>query len=145
MFRFTSASRRDARKGSTAIEVAFFLPLLLLLFLGGIELSLLAYDQQILSAATREAARSGAMFKNYEDLTTLGTSMNDRWGPFLISLGDASTDAPIGVDREHSNACTATGERVQVVGTFQYTFITPFLDLVSDEVTLRSVSSMVCE
>jgi Flp pilus assembly protein TadG len=46
-------------QGSTAIEFALVLPVLILLFFGIVEFGLLFYNQQIITNASREGARVG--------------------------------------------------------------------------------------
>lgn len=48
--------------GAAVVEFAFVLPVLLLLFFGIIEFSVALYDKAILTNASREAARAGAMY-----------------------------------------------------------------------------------
>ena len=50
---------RYSEKGAAAVEFAILLPLLLLVIFGGIEYGLLMYNKQILTNASREAARAG--------------------------------------------------------------------------------------
>ena len=52
-------SNRKAERGAAAVEFAIVLPLVLLVIFGGIEYSLLMYNKQIITNASREAARAG--------------------------------------------------------------------------------------
>lgn len=49
-------------RGTAVIEFAFVLPLLLLIFFSIIEFSIALYDKAMLTNASREAARSGAVY-----------------------------------------------------------------------------------
>jgi hypothetical protein len=51
-------------QGSTVVELAIILPLLVLLLFGIIEFSLLIYNQQIITNAAREGARFGIIVKS---------------------------------------------------------------------------------
>ena len=46
-------------RGAAAVEFALILPLLMLLIFGGIEFGLVMFNKQILTNASREAARAG--------------------------------------------------------------------------------------
>jgi Flp pilus assembly protein TadG len=51
----------DAREGSTAVETALVLPLLLLLFMGAVEFGRLAWTRAGLNYAVQEAARCASV------------------------------------------------------------------------------------
>ena len=51
--------KRMNERGAAAVEFAIVLPLVLLVIFGGIEYSLLMFNKQILTNASREAARAG--------------------------------------------------------------------------------------
>lgn len=50
-------------RGASAVEFAIVLPLLVLLVFGIIELSLLLYDQAMITNASREGARAGIIYR----------------------------------------------------------------------------------
>lgn len=69
--------------GSVAVEFALFLPLLLVLIFGVVELGSAWYSKQMLVNASREGARLGALF-NAGDLTD-----SDVQNHVLVLLSDA--------------------------------------------------------
>ena len=50
---------KSPERGAAVVEFAIVLPFLMLLLIGIIELGLLFYNQQVLTNASREGARSG--------------------------------------------------------------------------------------
>jgi Flp pilus assembly protein TadG len=55
---------RQALQGAAVIEFALILPLLLLLLIGGIDMSLALYDKAVITNASREGARAGIVARN---------------------------------------------------------------------------------
>jgi Flp pilus assembly protein TadG len=78
-------------RGVVAVEFALILPLLLILLLGMVEVSLMLYDQAIITNASREGARAGIVLRTPKvsaseiEAVVLGYSENS-----LVSLGAAS-------------------------------------------------------
>lgn len=60
------------QKGQTLIEFAFIIVLLLVLILGIFEFSIIIYDKSMITRASREGARAGAVFR--ADPNTFGYS-----------------------------------------------------------------------
>lgn len=54
---------RHVQRGVAAIELAIVLPCFLLLIFGGISYGIALYNQAVITNASREAARTGIMFK----------------------------------------------------------------------------------
>ena len=54
---------RFSQRGAAAVEFALVLPLLLVLLFGIIEFSILMYDKQMITNASREGARQGIVFR----------------------------------------------------------------------------------
>ncbi len=55
---------RQGQRGAAVIEFALILPLLLLLLIGGIDMSLALYDKAVITNASREGARAGIVARN---------------------------------------------------------------------------------
>ncbi len=80
-----------AERGVVAVEFALILPLLLILLLGMVEVSLMLYDQAIITNASREGARAGIVLRSPKlsvaeiQAVALAYSENS-----LVSLGSAA-------------------------------------------------------
>ena len=84
-------SARRAQGGLAALEFALILPFLLLMLGGMLEVSLMLYDQAILTNASREGARAGIVLRQPKlsaaDIEAV--TLNYATGA-LVSLGAAS-------------------------------------------------------
>jgi len=138
-------SRRCRQRGSLTIEMALCFPLLLILFIGGIELSLMAYNQQILTSAAREGAREAAMYRSTATIGNVLNNMNARWGGMLVSMSGEPGANPILLGPGSQDCISSGGTWAQVNARFVYTFITPFADTLLKPVTLSAGSRMNCE
>ena len=72
------------------IEAALVLPVLLVLILGGIQLAFLVYDAQLLSHATRDAARQAVLFGIDRSAPTSPQPLN--WLPLNGGSGTCNAD-----------------------------------------------------
>lgn len=55
---------RQRQQGAAVVEFALVLPLLLILLIGGIDMSLALYDKAVITNASREGARAGIVARN---------------------------------------------------------------------------------
>ena len=55
---------RHTQQGAAVVEFALVLPLLLVLLIGGIDMSLALYDKAVITNASREGARAGIVARN---------------------------------------------------------------------------------
>lgn len=110
-----------SQKGASAIEFAIILPVLVLLLFGTIEFSLLLYNQQVITNASREGARAGIVAQSPRvsdaEISTIVTSYG---GGNLITFGAANV--PISVT-------TRTGDTFQSDLTVDVTYNYGFLVL----------------
>lgn len=150
--------------GTTAVEFAIILPLLILLLFGIIEFSLLLYNQQVITNATREGTRLGIIVKiprilNQEikneikeyaqkHLVTFGSDTlkdddidiasrddgDDTNGACVCSNPDANTD----------ERCLSFGCDLKVVVNYKYDFLV-LSSLGFGQITLKAVSTMRME
>ena len=85
------ASMTALERGVVAVEFALILPLLLLLTLGMVDVSLMLYDQTILTNASREGARAGIVLKapklSVAEIQAVALSYSEN---SLMSLGAAA-------------------------------------------------------
>ncbi len=62
---FDSHNKRNpSQRGAAVVEFALVLPLLLVLLVGGIDMSLALYDKAVITNASREGARAGIVARN---------------------------------------------------------------------------------
>lgn len=113
-------------KGTSVVEMAIVLPLLLLLVFGIIEFSLALYDKAMITNASREGARAGIVFRAapggaYNPVTEpeIKAVVDGYLGTYLISfdLGDAASTAVSSICSE------AEGESITVTVKYTYTFL----------------------
>ncbi|RJU02679.1 pilus assembly protein [Arthrobacter frigidicola] len=91
--------KRDGERGAVAVELAFVLPLLLLILIGSVEYGRVFFIQNSLTHAAREGARNGAIHWNnptrldVEGAALRGTSLN---GLGVVVGSDVGACAPGG-------------------------------------------------
>ena len=109
---------RRAQAGLAALEFALVLPFLLLMLGGMVEVSLMLYDQALLTNASREAARAGIVLRQPKPSAAdiEAVALNYAAGA-LVSLGAASAPE-VTVDQE-ADPVFATPLRVTV--TYEFT------------------------
>ena len=150
--------------GATAVEFAIILPLLILLLFGIIEFSLLLYNQQVITNATREGTRLGIIvqipripnqeikeeIKKYaqKHLITFGSDtledddidiasqddLDDTNGACVCSNPDSKTD----------ERCLTFGCDLKVVVNYKYDFLV-LSSLGFGQITLKAESIMRME
>lgn len=131
------------QKGVAAVEFAIILPVLILLIFGIIEFSLLLYDKQVITNASREGARAGIVWK--EDRIPDGEIMDivDNYcSNYLITFG-ATTPPATTVARTGLSA----GDNLTVTVTYDYDFlvIPNFIASLAGGKTLSAVTIMRME
>ncbi len=102
-------------KGVAALEFAIVLPVLVLLAIGIIEFSLLYYNKQVITNASREGARVGIAL-TYEGASVTDDTVKDVIDTYcnnrLIVFGNASKTPtypePIGVGSSYPSYVTVT-------------------------------------
>jgi Flp pilus assembly protein TadG len=117
MVMLKSPIKKHARsqKGNALVEFAFILPLFLFLVLGMITFSLALYDKTILTMATREGARAGAIASPGNQINDAQNAGNSACSGKLISFGTGSPDF---------SQTTMSGSNIIVKATYTYTGIT---------------------
>jgi Flp pilus assembly protein TadG len=132
------------QKGATVLEFAIVLPLLVLLIAGIIEFSLLLYDKQILTNASREGARRGIV--QADPRVPEGEIRQvalDYCEDYLVTFGAVNTPSinpppPI---------CTQFGDDLTVTVTYDYGFlvIPNFIPGFNKPLRLTAQTVMRCE
>lgn len=153
--------------GATAVEFAIILPLLILLLFGIIEFSLLLYNQQVITNATREGTRLGIIvqipripnqdikdeIKEYaqKHLITFGSDTLedddiDIAPPDDGDDGDDGDDACVcsNPDANTDERCLSFGCDLKVVVNYKYDFLV-LSSLGFGQKTLKAVSIMRME
>ena len=150
--------------GATAVEFAIILPLLILLLFGIIEFSLLLYNQQVITNATREGTRLGIIvqipripnqdikdeIKEYaqKHLITFGsdTLEDDDIDIAPPDDGDDGDDACVcsNPDANTDERCLSFGCDLKVVVNYKYDFLV-LSSLGFGQKTLKAVSIMRME
>ena len=131
-------------KGAALVEFAIVLPLLLTLIFGIIEFSLLLYNKAVITNASREGARAGIVFADYDNPISVSKAqaavskyINDN----LISFG---TDTPT---VQINGSCASSGTDFTVTVGFDYTFllVPNFVTSLAKKIHLEGETIMRCE
>jgi Flp pilus assembly protein TadG len=112
--------RLQDEKGAVMVEFSIILPLLALLLFGVVDFSLLLYNQQVITNASREGARAGIVAQTPRlNLTDVQQVVNDYTGSHLVTFGTTSA-AVTSID---NSAGTAFGDDLTVTVSYQYDFL----------------------
>ena len=161
---------KDQDRGAL-IEFAIILPLLILVIFGIIEFSLLLFNKQIITNATREGTRLGIIvtleperisnqqiknkIKDYarDYLVTFGSdTLEDDHIDIASSTGDSTDCVPLGWENKDpattpDKRCLYFGSELKVVVTYEYKFLVlsslPFGGF--GPITLKAISTMRME
>lgn len=154
-----------SQRGGVLVEFALILPLLLLLFFGIIEFSLLMYNKQVITNASREGARYGIVVMAggaRHSITEVQTIVQEWSGQRLITFGsDTLENSDITVtacnkeDDDCSNSANWTsanavnapfGYQLKVNMTYDYDFLfVPNIPLIGAENNLPSLITLDAE
>ena len=108
---------RQGQRGAAVIEFALILPLLLLLLIGGIDMSLALYDKAVITNASREGARAGIVARNPQiSEAEIRQVVQNYTQSALVNLG-AGTPPTVSVEQGSLGADLTL--RVSVSYTFQ--------------------------
>ena len=112
--------RLQDEKGAAMVEFSLILPLLAVLLFGVVEFSLLLYNQQVITNASREGARAGIVSQTPRlALADIQQVVNDYTGSHLVTFGTASA----AVTTIDNSAGTAFGDDLTVTVSYQYDFL----------------------
>lgn len=105
--------------GTAAVEFAIVLPVLVLLLFGTIEFGLLIYNQQVMTNASREGARSGIVSQTPRVSDgEIAAVVSTYCGEHLVTFG--ADNAPI---CQVARSGMAFGDDLTVDVTYNYTFL----------------------
>ncbi len=112
--------RFQDEKGAAMVEFSLILPLLAVLLFGVVEFSLLLFNKQVITNASREGARAGIVAQTPRlTLADIQQVVNDYTGSHLITFGIASAPVTI-ID---NSGGTAFGDDLTVTVSYQYDFL----------------------
>jgi Flp pilus assembly protein TadG len=155
--------KRTDQNGATAVEFAIILPVLILILFGIIEFSLLLFNKQIITNATREGARFGIVaraprysnqdirdqIKNYaqDHLITFGSDTLDD-NDIVIATPDDGDDTNGACVCSNPNPatderCLTFGCDLKITVTYNYDFLV--LSQFLGQIPLEAVSVMKME
>lgn len=148
------------QKGTTAVEFAIVLSLLITLIFGIIEFSLFIFNRQVITNAAREGARAGIVARPErlpnvgippdvgisdvviafaeQHLITFGSTEN----PLTITIKPVDNDLSDGFDPD-AHRCVVFGCDLEVQVDYNYKFL--FLSNLVDHINLRATSVMRME
>jgi Flp pilus assembly protein TadG len=125
---------KNPERGAALVELAIVLPFLLLILVGIVELGLLFYNQQVLTNASREGARSGiARFDVNKDNIFDKDDIIDNIDNYLFLEPTTIDDRLITFDPVLTVNTVVDGEGgsyaedLTVTVTYDYTFLVPEL------------------
>lgn len=139
-----AAAQTNQARGASMIEFALVLPLLLILVFGIVEFSVALYDKAVITNASREAARTGVIFRTpaLTDAQIAQVAI-DASAPHLITLGGAaSPQASIS-----KPAGGTAGNPLTVTVTYDFTglLLGNMLSVIAGTQTLTASTTMVIE
>ena len=132
-------SRRHSR-GTSVVEMAIVLPLLLMLMFAIGEFGIAFTQYQTLINATREGARTGVLFRGASCVAgTVKTDISTTVGNYMVAAG-----VPTGtVTTTSTGECAGAGTQVVVTSLVPYTFAAlPGLAGLQSDITLSARSTM---
>lgn len=110
---------RRAERGTSVVEMAIVLPLLLLLVFAIGDFGIAFTRWNSLTNAVREGARVGVVFRSPCDAATVITQVENTVATFAASAGLDAATLTTNVD----NACGGTGTALTVVATAPYDYV----------------------
>jgi Flp pilus assembly protein TadG len=143
------------QRGAAAVEFAIVLPLLVVILFGIVEFSVIMYDKALITSASREGARFGAVFHPTADKPSCQDVYDTAVQPYeqsLVTFGGSTTIAHFcfqdGAAVPSGPVCTGSGERqfaVETVFTYSFLVIPNFVTTITGPLTMRSTTVMRCE
>ena len=133
---------RTGSRGAAVVEFALILPVFLLLILGVAELSVLFYNQAVITNASREAARAGVVLRKPKPNADEIRDVAVRYArAYLISFETQQRAPMVSVP---SGVGGDFGTPLSVTVSYSYTPLArvPFLGWLSQPVTLAATTVM---
>jgi Flp pilus assembly protein TadG len=129
---------RSPEKGAIAVELALMLPLLLVFFVGIVDMGLLIREHQILQNAAREGARMSSLPRNQAAPQTTGSlaTIQDRVVDYLAEEGITIVAADVTVSQNRD--VFVNGVAVSVSDVSVSYVRAPLIGLLSGPVSLSA-------
>jgi Flp pilus assembly protein TadG len=140
----------NREKGSSAVEFALVLPVLMLILFGIIEFSIIFYDKAIVTNASREGARRGIVYLSAStgvSADEVASTVSSYCSSYLVSFGSGTVTPSTTV----TGNCAVPGSSLTVTVNYPYTFLVlPSLGRghggsLPGSLTLNGVTVMRCE
>jgi Flp pilus assembly protein TadG len=137
------------QRGTSAVEFAIVLPLLVLFIFGIIEFGLIFYNKAMVTNASREAARAGIVYRDppvsKEEMSEV---VNNYCENMLVSFGSSLPHETL----VPSDVCDAHGKELVVNVVYRYEFLmipdfltTFFSGGLPGSIDVSAVTRMRCE
>lgn len=116
-------SLKRNERGAAAVEFAILLPLVVLILFGGIEYGLVMFNQQVITNASREAARAGIVVgsDSVDDPTVLQIAL-DYCQNYLVTFEAPAPSPTVTITRDAGNS-TEFGHPLTVTVQYSYQFL----------------------
>jgi Flp pilus assembly protein TadG len=134
----------NREKGTSAVEFALILPLLLLMLFAIIEFGFILYDKAVITNASREGARKGILMRDPRvPVSTIVSTVNAYCASNLISFGTTTTPATT----VSGAPCEALDDDITVTVAYPYNFLIlqNFLPVLTGQINLSAATVMRCE
>jgi len=136
----TLRNDRRRERGTSVVEMAIVLPLLLTLVFAIGEFGLMYTQWQTLTNAAREGARAGVVFRGTNCVAgTVQTEIQNAVSTYMVNTGVATAS----ITTNSSGVCTGSGTQLQVTAQVPYSFAAlPGLAGLQSSITLSATSTM---
>jgi Flp pilus assembly protein TadG len=140
----------NRQRGSSAVEFALVLPLLILILFGIIEFGFILYDKAIVTNASREGARRGIVYNVDSTGAPIAVPPNDindtatgYCASYLVSLGSGVAMPSTTI----TGNCAIPGNSLTVTVNYPYSFLVlpNFVSGLTGVITLSGATVMRCE
>jgi Flp pilus assembly protein TadG len=138
-----TVNRKNREKGTSAVEFALVLPLLLFMLFAIIEFSVAMYDKAVITNASREGARRGIVMRTPPRVSAaeISTTVANYSTAHLISFGAAAVTTSV------PSICVDPGDQLTVAVSYPYSFfvVPNFMHSLTGTLILNGVTVMRCE
>ncbi len=133
----------NREKGTSAVEFALILPLLLLMLFAIIEFGFVLYDKAVITNASREGARTGILMRDPRvPVSTIVSTVNAYCASNLISFGTTTIPTTTVAGAPCVSADDLT---VSVAYPYQFLLLPNFLNGITGQINLTASTVMRCE